>query len=52
MALPFDGITVFLYSFYALVAISVVAINSINIAVTEFKKGTENAWIEFNFRGL
>ena len=43
MTLPFDNITVFLYSFYGLVALGVIAINSINLAVSEFKKGTENA---------
>jgi len=43
MTLPFDNITVFLYSFYGLVALAIVSMNSINLAVSEFKKGTENA---------
>ena len=43
MTLPFDNITVFLYSFYGLVALGLVAISAVNLAVSEFKKGTENA---------
>jgi len=42
MILPFNDITVFLYSFYGLIALGVIAINAINVAVSEFKKGTEN----------
>jgi len=43
MTLPFQNIVVFLYSFYGLIAIAIVSINAINLAVSEFKKGTENA---------
>lgn len=43
MTLQFTNIIVFLYSFYGLVALSLLARNSIDLAVSEFKKGTGNA---------
>ena len=43
MILPFDNIAVFLYSFYGLIALSLLVVNSISLAVSEFKKGSENA---------
>ena len=43
MTLPFDGITVFLYSFYGLLALGYIAVKSVNMAVSEYKKGIESA---------
>lgn len=42
MTLPFDNLVVFLYGFYATIAIAIVSVSSINKAVSEFKKGSEN----------
>lgn len=41
MSLPFDNISIFLYTFYGLIAVTIISMRSINIAVSEFKKGTE-----------
>jgi len=43
MSLPFSNIVVFIYSFYALIAISVLVVYSINQAFKVFKRGIDNA---------
>ncbi len=42
MSLPFTDITTFIYSFYAVIAISILLVTSVNLGLTSFKKGVEN----------
>ncbi len=43
LTLPFLDITIFIYSFYGIIAISLFSVTSVNIAISKFKKGIEDA---------
>ena len=43
LTLPFINITTFIYSFYGIIAISLFSVTSVNLAVSKFKKGIEDA---------
>jgi len=43
MSLPFTDITTFIYTFYGIIAISILFIKSVNIAVSHFRKGFNDA---------
>jgi hypothetical protein len=43
LTLPFTNISIFIYSFYGIIALSLLSVKSVNIAISNFKKGIDDA---------